>query len=121
MKISITTSELNEMINLVLKPERMDSMFDLRKNIQTYANLEMIQLTVLNSCGKGFIECLDEQVDKMQNFSTYEREDILEKGVKVDREDFSEEMKRIARLSVLYIFHNYNKNNNKYNLIGGLI
>ena len=55
----------------------------------------------------------------MQNFSTYEREDILEKGVKVDREDFSEEMKRIARLSVLYIFHNYNKNNNKYNLIGG--
>ena len=119
MKISITTSELNEMINLVLKPERMDSMFDLRKNIQTYANLEMIQLTVLTSCGKGFIECLDEQVVKMQNFSTYEREDILEKGVKVDREDFSEEMKRIARLSVLYIFHNYNKNNNKYNLIGG--
>ena len=66
MKISITTSELNEMINLVLKPERMNSMFDLRKNIQTYANLEMIQLTVLNSCGKGFIECLDEQVIKMQ-------------------------------------------------------
>ena len=29
MKISITTSELNEMINLVLKPERMNSMFDL--------------------------------------------------------------------------------------------
>lgn len=118
MKTVLTNIELKKMIKLVSDPESMDSLFELRNNIQAYANLEMVQLTILNCCGKDYVKYLDEVTGRVEKFSPREKCTFITSGFKINNEDFNDEMINIAKLSLLYIFHNYNKNNNKYKLKG---
>lgn len=118
MKTVLTNTELKKMIKLVSYPESMDSLFELRNNIQAYANLEMVQLTILNCCGKDYVKYLDGITGRVKDFSPREKHAFIANGFKINNEDFTDGMINIAKLSLLYIFHNYNKNNNKYKLKG---
>lgn len=117
MKTSFTNKEFKNMLTLVIEPERMTSIFNIAENIQTYANLEMAQVTILNSCGNDFIKYLDDMTSKVGCFKNKEEKyRFITEGFEFKNYKLDNSMKNIARLSILYIFHNCNKNNNKYGL-----